>query len=49
MKSVEYKPHKEELFTFQIQGKGIRAKVRVPGWVAAMLIRYAKENEAKDA
>lgn len=46
MPSAEHKPQRE-LFTFQVQGKGVRVKARVPGWVAAMLIRYAKENEAK--
>lgn len=38
---------KPELFTVQVQGKGIRMKARVPGWIAALVIRYAKENEVK--
>jgi hypothetical protein len=37
-------PEKPELFTVLITGKGIRLRVRVPGWVAAVVFRFAKEN-----
>lgn len=47
MSEVSNTPKKPELFTVQVQGKGIRTKARVPGWVAALVIRYAKENEEK--
>lgn len=44
----ESKPQsRPELFTVQVQGKGLRFKARVPGWVVAALIRFAKENEAR--
>jgi hypothetical protein len=34
-----------ELFTLQIQGKGLRLKVRIPGWAVANILRYAKASE----
>jgi hypothetical protein len=33
------------MFTVQVQGKGVRLKARVPGWVAALVFIFAKENE----
>ena len=36
-----------ELFTVLVTGKGTRLKARVPGWVAALVFKFAKENEAK--
>lgn len=37
-----------ELFTVLVTGKGVRLKARVPGWVAALVFKYAKENEGKE-
>lgn len=38
---------KPELFTVLITGKGIRLRARVPGWVAAVLFRFAKDHEER--
>lgn len=31
-----------ELFTLQIQGKGVRIKARIPGWMIAPILRFVK-------
>lgn len=44
--SPDSKPQKKrETFTLQIQGKGLRAKVVIPGWAIAPILRFAKEAE----
>lgn len=44
--TTEHKPTKKrEMFTLQIQGKGVRCKVRIPGWAIAEILRFAKEAE----
>jgi hypothetical protein len=40
---------KVERFTLQIQGRGLRIKVRIPGWAIAGIWRYAKEAERSGA
>lgn len=33
------------MFTLQIQGRGVRIKVRIPGWAIAPIWAYAKKAE----
>ena len=34
----------EEMFLLRITGKGVTVKRRIPGWLAAWIVRIAFEN-----
>ena len=36
-----------ERFTLQIQGKGLRFKARIPGWMVAAVVVFVKTGERK--
>jgi hypothetical protein len=40
---------REERFLLRVTGKGVTFKRRIPGWLAAWLIRLAVENDPKEA
>lgn len=35
-----------ERFTLQIQGKGLRFKARIPGWMVAAVIAFVSKDAA---
>lgn len=37
----------DERFTLQIQGKGVRIKARIPGWMIAPILVFVKTAEPK--